>query len=59
MKTILFLWEKLWNLFFICANLNSNKNEGESIMTPTKTYYEQLAKTTIKNLEKRQMEAHY
>ncbi len=59
MKTILFFWEKLWNLFLICANLNSNKKEGESIMTPTKTYYEQLAKTTIKNLEKRQMEAHY
>ncbi len=28
-------------------------------MTPTKTYYEQLAKTAIKNLEMRQIEAHY
>ncbi len=28
-------------------------------MTPTENYYEQLAKTTIKNLEKRQMQAHY
>ncbi len=28
-------------------------------MTPTERYYEQLAKTTMKNLEKRQIEAHY
>lgn len=28
-------------------------------MTPTKAYYEQLAKTTIKNMEMRQIEAHY
>lgn len=28
-------------------------------MNPTETYFEKLAETTIKNLEKRQIEAHY
>ena len=28
-------------------------------MTPSETYYENLAKTTMKNLEKRHFECHY